>query len=199
MKKITKIFIFAVLSAAFLIILGLKIYPTIVEFFPLPSYKPTDQKVENESLCTKIKDNRFQELCFGISKKDFTESLSLVSKETGYLQEYYPWYNYPYYLTYPPERVEKIFTEGANNSAQWCKEVFPHRSENGSIVKEDYYFCQAVLENPYFCSKISYQIGESGDICYQDAAFVWNDSSFCQKAKYPDFCYLRLVLKSRGI
>ncbi|MCK4453943.1 hypothetical protein KAU51_01165 [Candidatus Parcubacteria bacterium] len=173
------------------------VYLIYIDYLPVPEYQKRTEPINIWSLCEKIKDSQSQELCFTIVKeKDFEKCLDLVSEVKKYSSENYPWYDFPFYSSprynYFPGGVERMIREGKNyDSDWWCREIyFPY-----VYVEEDYYFCRAFLENPHFCSKILYSIGPSKKICYQDAAFVWEDPLLCQKAEYPDFCYLRIVLK----
>lgn len=180
------------------ILLGTLHYLGFIYILPVFKYQKTTEPINLQDICQEIKNSQSQELCFTIvENNDFEQSLNLVSKTEKYPPGNYPWYDFPYYSSprynYFPEGIEGILAEGKNyNSRSWCKEVYLFYTP----LKEDYYFCRAFLENPHFCSKISYLVGPSRGICYQDAALIWDDPSLCRKAEYPDFCYLRLVLKN---
>ena len=171
---------------------------TYLDYLPMPEYQKRIEPIDPLAVCKKIKDSQSNELCLTVvGDNDFEKGLDLVSKVKKYSLEDYPWYDFPFYSSprynYSPWGLEWILTEGKNhNPGWWCKEVYSPKS----YFREDYFFCRAFLENPHFCDKIPYLIGSSKGICYQDAAFIWKDTSLCQKAEYPDFCYLRLVLKN---
>ncbi len=168
-----------------------------IYIFPVPEYQVKTEPINIFAICEEIKNGQSQELCFSIAgDNDFEKGLALVTKTLGYSPEHYPWYDFPYYVSprydYFPGGVDGILKKGRNyNSGQWCKDIY----SSYTPVEEDYYFCRAFLENPYFCGKIIYSMGPSKGTCYQDAAFVWQDPSLCKKASYQDFCYFRLVLK----
>ena len=197
-----RIFLAILVILSPLIILGLLcIYDffcfNYIEYLPITRYEKNTESVNLLNICGKIQNSQSRELCFTIIKnKNFQESLKLVSETENYSLEHYPWYDFPFYsfprYDYLPGGLEKALEQAKNyDSAWWCKEVYlPY-----THIKEDYFFCRAFLENPHFCNKILYSIGPSKGICYQDAAFIWKDSILCEKAEYPDFCYIRLVLK----
>ncbi len=179
------------------ILFGVLHYLGFIYILPIPKYHKRTEPINLQGICQEIKNSQSRELCFAIvENNNFEQSLNLVSKTKKYSLENYPWYDFPYYSSprynYFPGGIKGMLMEGEKyDSDWWCKEIYLSYTP----LKEDYYFCRAFLENPYFCNKISYWVGPSKGICYQDASLIWEDSSLCQEAAYPDFCYLRLVLK----
>ncbi|MGB2762268.1 MAG: hypothetical protein WBC21_01860 [Minisyncoccales bacterium] len=163
------------------------IYLIYIDWLPTPEYQKRTEPINIWSLCEKIKDSQFQEVCFTIAEdKDFERGLVLMIKteddlaraqgyfierkdEEKYLNnrlEHFPGYYYsgiygagrPSSPSLRKKGVKELVAEGAGyNSADWCREFFTF---NGNLWKEEYYLCRAFLENPHFCKKILSDLSE---------------------------------------
>lgn len=88
------------------------------------------------------------------------------------------------------EYADKL--ENINNASTYCE------GKEDSVTSLNY--CKAALVNPYFCNKMQPIIigfmlftdqGSDPEECFHDIAVIWEDPSFCKRAKDKDFCYLR--------
>lgn len=182
----------------FIILFVLLEYANIISVLPVSKYR-RESEMSVQNTCGKIQESSDRELCMEIIKSDnFQEGLNIMVRQKKYSADDYPWYDFPYVQNPQkyhgfPGGIEAMLSEGKKqDSSEWCENVYL----SYTLLEEDYYFCRAFLENPYYCGKISYHIGPSRGICYQDAALVWNDPSLCESAENKNFCYIRLALDS---
>ena len=210
--KIKIVFLFLVffISIPFIYLSSVKFYNRISLNSPILSYQKKE-KVDFLKICKKIQNSQIKELCFFIiENKDFNkEEIASIFIEKGPKIDLrktcglFEFGSAPY--CFSKQEIEKIITESKNNS-QICHPAYLNLLKTSGIINNilPQIYCQALIENPYFCGKIPLDILEFDNlnlqrrVCYLDMAIIWKDDSLCEKLrkKEKDFCYLMLVIES---
>lgn len=210
--KIKIVFLFLVffISIPFIYLSSVKFYNRISLNSPILSYQKKE-KVDFLKICKKIQNSQIKELCFFIiENKDFSEEeISSIFIEKGPKIDLrktcglFEFGSAPY--CFSKQEIEKIITESKNNS-QICQPTYLNLLKTSGIINNilPKIYCQALIENPYFCGKIPLDTLEFDNLniqrkaCYLDMAIIWKDDSLCEKLrkKEKDFCYLMLVIEN---
>ncbi len=206
--KISFLFLlFFFISIPFIYLLSVKFYNKVSLSFSVSPYQKKE-KVDFPEICKKIQNSQIKKLCFSIiENKDFDKE-EIVSTFLGKEQKndlkrtcgLFEFGSAPY--CFLKQEIEKIIAESKNNS-QICQLVYLSLLKNSGIINSipPQVYCQAIVENPYFCDKIPLDVLEFDNLnlerrnCYLDTAIIWKDDSLCEKLriKEKDFCYLMLM------
>lgn len=175
---------------------------------PMALYQ--QKEADFPEICKRIRNSQIKELCFAIIESNsFDEGKidSILRKEAkndlkrtcGFLE----FGSAPY--CFSNQEIAQIIEESKDNSQICQLEYLESLKLSGAISAiPPQTYCQAIVENPYFCGKIPLDILEFGNAnlqqrdCYLDAAIIWQDDSLCEKLKEEerDSCYLMIIARN---
>jgi len=213
LTKIKIVFLFLIfffISIPFIYLSSIKFYNR-VSLNSSALFYQKKEKLDFSEVCKKIQNFQIRELCFlTIENKDFNEEemASILTEKEPKIDlrrtcGLFEFGSAPYCIS--KQEIEKIIIESKNN-AQICQPAYLNLLKTSGIINNvpPQVYCQAIVENPYFCGKIPLDILEFDNLnlqrreCYLDTAVIWKDDSLCEKLrkKEKDFCYLMLVVES---
>lgn len=168
----------------------LPFYQFIVHNRPIPSYHAPAQAIDAIALCEKIYNQQLRETCFSKVENPNLQIPLLILKEIGEKSE-------DVHLCVSIPLSEFIKRTSNHTSSNNLEALISYITSKKIEPLSEIIFCyQALLENPYYCNRIdAFYNYVSPNICYGDAALIWEDTSLCLKVKDKDRCYFRLALQ----
>lgn len=191
LKKQNKI-ILAVAIGVVIVLIALILFKIFIfNIKPLPEYKNNGDKAISQSLiCAKINNQELKNYCLNNIKKNlnFLEEKRHIAISESNFNEFPCCYSKTYKDTDPTK--EEFKQAILKNEVSFCNKI---------IIPNHKLYCKSLLENPYYCKRISsiysrafHEVGK--DECFQEAAIKWKDHSLCDNTKNKDFCLLRFTL-----